>query len=98
MSSKKENIMPSFTVSSASQLSDYIVPLSEDDAVTLTEYALAQERGIYAAVYGQSNSGNYGKWLIWVEPVFIASTWHFAIVLDAYHPRSQGKAEIIVGR
>lgn len=83
--------MPSFPVHSASELAAIVVPLSEAGATEIFD-ALGTSESIYAAVYGKGSDGKDGKWSIAIT--HYSEFW--LVQLEEYHPRKNGKAEIIV--
>lgn len=97
--------MPSFMVKSAQQMSDFITPLTVTDAVIITDTVVKREingepgdgRG-YFAVYGPGNDGTPGKWAMYVSPEHIHGAWWYHVILEEYHPRKDGKAEIEFGK
>lgn len=82
--------MGNFAVSGPQQLSDFITPLTLDNATEMFDF-MGTEESVYAAVYGAGNDGKPGKWAVRLTRVdgFIMCN------LGDYHPRSEGKAEII---
>lgn len=96
--------MPSFMVNKVSDISDFIIPLTEADAVTLTDWCIKRETGNpgngrgYFAVYGKGFDGTPGKWAIYVTPNLLNGEWWFHVIVTDYHPRKEGKADIVFGK
>lgn len=99
--------MPSFTVDNARQLSDYIIPLSLADATTITDdvikYASPETSPTgagtgYYAVYGPNMDGDYCSTALYVTPFQHEGNWYYAVVMDEYHPRKNGKADMVFGK
>jgi hypothetical protein len=93
--------MPSFTVKNSDQLSSYITPLSLEDAATLMTMAFdasATDGQVYAAVYGPGNDGKPTKSALYVKAEMTDVGWLYAVVLEEYHPRKDGKAQIVFGK
>jgi hypothetical protein len=97
--------MPSFMVDSATQLAEYVTPLTEADAVTMTDWCVKKEingqpgdgRG-YFAIYGPDNDGKSGKWALYITPDFLNGKWLYFVIMEEYHPRKDGKADIVFGK
>jgi hypothetical protein len=85
--------MPSFTVSGASELAEYLIPLTTADAVKIFDF-MGSEDEVYAAVYGPDRYGKPVKQALWIG----REGNRFYVVVDDYHPGRYGKAQIIVGK
>jgi hypothetical protein len=102
---RKARQMGAFTVTSASQLADYIIPLSVKDAVTLTDWCVKKEingqpgdgHG-YFAIYGPDRDGMACKLALHVTPEYLNGQWMYFVILDDYRPRKDGKADIEFGK
>ena len=92
--------MPSFPIRSAQQLADYLIPVTPEMATEIiTQANVANDGTAYAAVYyitenRETRKRKRASILIMVTLEMTESTLAY-VRTDEYHPRSQGKAELI---
>ena len=89
--------MPSFAITSAEQLADFVIPLTQEMAVEVITYAQSHDNACCAAVYYLSgNRDKPRRESLLVTVLLEADGKPFGFCyLTEYHPRSQGRAHLI---
>jgi hypothetical protein len=96
--------MPSIMVSDSTEMAAFIIPLTREDAKTITETVTKREIGDpgngrgYFATYGPDMYGNPCKMGLWVTPILENGRWMFHLIAEEYRPRKDGKAEVEFGK
>lgn len=89
--------MPAFPIQSANQLADFINPVTPEMAAEIVAQANSVEDGTaYAAVYYWTNAAKTKRHAMLIMLTLEIDEFMFAYVhTDEYHPRKQGKADLI---
>lgn len=91
--------MPSFPISSTQQLADFLIPVTPEMATEIIAQASAVEDGTaYAAVYyygGSDESKRIRRNILIMVTLEFASNCFAYVRTDEYHPRKQGKADLV---
>jgi hypothetical protein len=95
----KGNLVATFPIKSASDLADFIIPVTEEMANEIVNAAISRENGYSsAAIYYTDDTGKRQSILISVSVdggrYSNGETYMFAYCGE-YHPRKDGKAEFI---
>lgn len=98
---EKGKVMPSFMVKNPLDISDFMIPVTPEQAVTMTDWVVKKEingelgsgRG-YFAVWGPDMYGKTCVISLRISPTHFEGKWWYHVVTDEYHPRKDGKADI----
>ena len=92
--------MPSFSIRSAQQLADYLIPVTPEMAAEIITQANAANDGIaYAAVYYTVENRETGKRkrasVLVMVSLELTEDCFACVRTGDYHPRTEGKADLV---